>query len=224
MSWLLVLACTGSPTGADGTCAQLSDPLLVSECVFSALESSATPSATLCRPLVDSAAQECHFRLAERTDNPAYCVQAGAQEDSCRLHLYSQRMPRWLSDDVEFQDIAMQAPPHMSAVGLSAEDPRAWSATWRAALSARAPLDRGACDSLEPPMVREACRHTGIALFQDQLTRAASLGQDLCEGQLSPTLAPAPDPELDEVLARRRTQDLCAPSKLPPPSPGAGLP
>ena len=214
MSWLLVLACTGSPDGPATDCASLAPPLQA-ECVLSTIEDNPDPA--LCALVEGDAASECNFRIAERTDNPAHCQKAGPHEDACRLHIYSQRLPSWLPAQATLLEVAALAPERMEAVGLSPQDPRPWSATWRTVLAAHPPLDRSSCQALESPLQQAACLHTGIALFHDQLTRAASLGTDLCTGPLPPALAHAPDPALETALKRRRKHDLCEPSLLPPP-------
>ncbi len=217
MSWLLVFACTGSPDGPATDCATLTPPLRA-ECVLSTLESNPDPA--LCALVEGDAANECHFRIAEHTDNPARCKEAGPHADACRLHIFSQRLTSWLPMDAPLPQIADLAPEYMNAVGLSPQDPRPWSATWRTVLASRHPLDRSTCKALPSALQQAACLHTGIALFHDQLTRAASLGTDLCRGPLPPSLAHAPDPDLEHALKRRRENDLCEPSPLPPP-PGA---
>jgi hypothetical protein len=175
------------------------------------------PDPTLCALVEGEAAHECNFRMAERTDKPNLCQKAGPHADACRLHIYSQRLQSWLPGEATLPEIAALAPEKMEAVGLSSRDPRPWSATWRTVLAAHPPLDRSGCEALDSPMQKAACLHTGIALFHDQLTRAASLGTDLCAGPLPPALAHAPDPALETALKRRRENDLCEPSLLPPP-------
>jgi len=214
MLWLLVLACTGSPDGPATDCASLAPPLRA-ECVLTSIEDNPDPA--LCALVEGDAASECHFRIAENTDDPAFCKKAGPHEDSCRLHIYSQRLPSWLPAEASLVEVAALAPEKMEAVGLSSQDPRPWSATWRTVLAAHRPLDRSSCQPLQSTLQKAACLHTGIALFHDQLTRAASLGTDLCTGPLPPSLAHAPDPDLENALKRRRENDLCEPSLLLPP-------
>ncbi len=228
MFWLLVLACNGPQTHNEtqtGDCGSLDDYSLVSTCVLAAIESTPLTEDTqeLCDLLRDKDGYECHFRIAERTDTPAHCAQAGDFESICRLHVFSQRFSKWLDATLPLQEIAIQAPPFIAAVGISPNDPRPWSAIWRSALAAHSPLDRSLCRSLVDPMHQEACAHTAVALFQDQLTRAWTQGLNLCEGDLPKHIAPVPDPVLDNVLAMRRSQNLCTQSTLPPP-PGTALP
>jgi len=228
MVWLFVLACNGlqAPKQAPTQdCHSLGDYALISTCVLAAIESTSLRESDsyLCDILKDSDRDECHFRVAERTDTPALCARAGEFEGNCRMHVFSQRFHKWLDTKLPLQEIALQAPSFISDVGLSPADPRPWSAIWRSVLGANPPLDRSRCKSLLNTMHQDACAHTAIALFQDQLTRAWTQGLDLCEGDLPPHIAPVPDPILEETLALRRTQNLCTQSPLPPP-PGSSLP
>ncbi len=228
MIWLFVLACNGlqAPKQAPAQdCHSLGVYALISTCVLAAIESTSPSEINpgICEVLKDRDRDECHFRIAERTDAPALCAQAGEFEGSCRMHVFSQRFPKWLNTALPLQEIAEQAPSFISDVGLSSADPRPWSAIWRSVLGANPPLDRSRCQNLVNPMQQEACAHTAVALFQDQLTRGWTQGLDLCEGDLPPHLAPVPDPILEETLALRRSQNLCTKSPLPPP-PGDSLP
>ena len=228
MFWLFVLACNGSQSPQEAKtegCRALNDDALIATCVLAAVES--TPlvenANELCDLLKGKDRHECHFRLAERTDTPAHCAHAGDFEANCRLHVFSQRFPKWLKPTLPLQEIAIQAQSFIPEVGLASDDPRPWSAIWRSVLGSHSPLDRSLCTTLVDPMHREACAHTAVALFHDQLTRAWSQGIDLCKGELPNHLAPAPDPVLEDVLAKRREENLCTKSPLPPP-PGTTLP
>ncbi|MEE2751402.1 MAG: hypothetical protein VX519_08220 [Myxococcota bacterium] len=228
MFWLFVVACNGSSSKFEATpagCRALDDPSLLATCVLAEIESTPLPENAheFCDLLDEKDGNECHFRIAERTDNPTQCAHAGDFEANCRLHVFSQRFHKWLKPTLPFQEIAIQTPPFITDVGLAPEDPRPWSAVWRSVLGAHSPLDRSLCTSLVNPMHQEACAHTAVALFHDQLTRAWTQGIDLCTGALPPHLAPTPDPVFEDVLARRRKENLCTKSPFPPP-PGATLP
>ena len=102
----------------------------------------------------------------------------------------------------------------MEAADLLASDPRPWSATWRWMLPLHPPLDRSLCREIDDPIAREACLFTGLSLFEDQLNQGRDRGLDLCEGELPSALAYVPDSELDAILERRRSEDLCDPTAV----------
>lgn len=179
------------------------------ECVLAIVEACPKDprAAGWCASLSGVAHDECHFQLAERTGNLAACDDAGDFVDDCRLHLWSRVDVPAGRPLAEVVDVVRA---EMVARGIDPSDHRFWSATFRRALDQAPVLDRGACDALTDPALADACRHTAIALWHDKLNHERDFGAFPCDGgPLPPSLAHAPDPELDAILAERRAGDLC---------------
>ena len=218
------------PARAAALCAAIGEPGLSATCTWSAAEALAATDAAaakaLCGGLSAAGADECHFRLAEVTKDPALCAKAGAHADDCRLHLLSRDFSSWVPRGALPGSVEDAALAPIAAVGLSIDDPRPWSALYRWVLGAQRPLDRGLCAAVSDPMRREACLNTAVAVFNDQLSHLRDRGVDLCAGPLPTAATYAPDPALDAALAGRRAADLCDPSarQAPPPErlPGSG--
>ena len=95
----------------------------------------------------------------------------------------------------------------------SPDDPRPWSALYRALLEARTPLDRAVCDAASEPMLVESCRQTALAVYNDRLNRARDRLR-WCPGAPVPdALAHTEDPDLEAMLLRRAEEELCQGSR-----------
>lgn len=213
---LLLLACVGSASGdaadraryvaglASGDCAAIEDPTLRDDCRQATAEAPAD-----CEAVVDPTVRgECWFQLAEATSDASYCPRAAPFADDCAMHVLSRGFPTWLPKGVRPGEQEEAAAAHVAAAGLAADDIRPWSAYYRHVLGSTRPLDRAACDAVSDAARREACKRTGVSLYQDLLNHARDRGLYPCDGAPLPALlAYAPDPELDAVRASR--SDLC---------------
>jgi hypothetical protein len=199
----LSTACAGTlhadaEAARSGDCAAISDVSAQERC---------TSSAGNCDALTGRAANECRFRAAERASDAELCAHAGELADECRLHLVSRAFLREFPRARPGADDAA-AEILVTSAGLALDDPRPWSAWYRHALGAQVPIDRGRCASVTLPLRREACEHTGLALYNDRLNMARDRGLYPCDGGPLPILLQrAPDPELDALVASRT--DLC---------------
>ncbi len=158
-------------------------------------------------------AQECAFQVGERRTDPEACARAGAWADDCRLHLLSATFRAWVPRDARVDDPALLArlASEARAVGLNADDERAWSAWFRWVLDQQPSVDRAPCRALEPPL-DEACWQTGRALYEDRLNMARDRGLVPCDGGEPPRyLQTGGDAELDDRLRERTALDLCPP-------------
>lgn len=247
MIWALLLACTEppdpralhaealakletAPQEAAALCLRVTDPQLQADCAWATVErlgaEDLSASQALCAALPEADAGECWFRLAEASGQASLCERAGPHALDCRMHLLTRDLS-WMPANARPGSFEAEALAHVEAVGLTAEDPRPWSALYRWVLGRQRPLDRGSCAQAPDASRQEACAATALAHYNDLLNHLRDRGEALCEGDLPPAARYAPDPELDALLARRRAEDLCDPSarRAPPPEgplPGAG--
>jgi len=212
----VLLACAGAdPRGADdraryvaglasGECAGIRDDALRDDC-----REATAKAPSDCESVGDATLRgECWFQLAEATSDAALCPRAVPFVDDCALHVLSRAFPKWLPKAARPGEHEAEAAARITAAGLAADDMRPWSAFYRHVLGGTRPIDRSTCDKVENAARREACKRTGIAMYQDLLNHARDRGLYPCDGGPLPTLlAYAPDPELDAVIAARR--DLC---------------
>lgn len=200
---IALVACAGSGDAEAmlaGACADIADAAAREVCLAAADRCEDLPTGMN--------RDECHFRRAEKRGNIAGCAQAGSFQEQCRMHVFSAGFATWSSDPWVGRDEAVVA-GKIAEAGFGPDDPRPWSAWYRHALNARRPLDRAACRTVGVELRREACLHTGIALYQDLLNVARDRKLYPCGGPLPPLLQTAPDPELDAVRASRT--DVCSP-------------
>lgn len=233
--WLaLALACTrpddahayptalaavrAAPAQAAERCAPLVDPALRGDCVTAGAELLAATDASAAAALCDRAGEarhqdECRFQVAERSGDPARCADAGRFAEDCRMHLWS----RWVHDAITPTlgpgAVESTARAQLAAYGFAPDDPRPWSALYRALLEARTPLDRAVCDAAAEPMLVESCRQTALAVYNDRLNRARDRLR-WCPGAPVPdALAHTEDPDLEAMLLRRAEEELCQGSR-----------
>lgn len=202
-AFALSLGCGGTLRGdaeaaRAGDCAKVSDAGAQERCRSAAGD---------CASLAGRAADECHFRAAESAGDASACADAGTLADECRLHVLSRAFARELPRGKVGADDETAA-ARITAAGLAVDDPRPWSAWYRHALGAHVPIDRSSCASAASSLRREACEHTGLALYNDRLNMARDRGLYPCDGGALPgLLRHAPDPEIDALVAAR--DDLC---------------
>jgi hypothetical protein len=192
-------------------CRDLSDSVRF-ECVIAAVEAAPRDQEApeWCDLLTGSNLDECRFQLAERTRDLAGCARAGAYADDCRLHVFSELVPEIWPKQGDFAAGVTAVRSEMLAVGIAPDDYRFWSAAFRHGLLARRPFDRQACSVAGDPALVDACRHTGLAVYQDLLNHERDFGHFPCDGAPLPeTLAHTADPDLDAIIAERRPRDLC---------------
>ncbi len=189
---------------ASGACADIRDDALRDDC----REATAKAPAD-CEAVGDATLRgECWFQLAEATSDAALCPRATPFVDDCALHVLSRAFPKWLPKASRPGEHEAEAAARIAEAGLAADDMRPWSAFYRHVLGSTRPIDRSTCDKVDDPARREACKRTGIAMYQDLLNHARDHALYPCDGGPLPSvLAHAPDPELDAVIAGRR--DLC---------------
>ncbi len=189
-----------------GACETITDPALRDDCHLAASKAPADCG----RIEAEKVRGECWFQIAEKTRDPALCAKATPFVDDCALHVLSQAFPKAIpagSRPGEHEDAAEAL---ILSSGLAVTDMRPWSAWYRWVLGGMQPLDRAACAGVADPDRREACTHTGVALYQDLLNNARDRGLYPCDGgPLPPYLQTTPDPELDALRASRT--DLCPP-------------
>ena len=181
---------------ATGDCAGIQDDALAEDCHVQAAD---------CDGLSGASSDECWFRHAEKTDDPADCGRAGSFADDCRMHLFTRAI-----EDIRAEVGGDESPVGEAALaaGLEPDDIRPWSAWYRTALSRQRPLDRSRCALVSEPSHREACEKTGLALYADRLNRARDQHTWPCHGEELPAaLRYSVDPDIDAMIARRT--DLC---------------
>ncbi len=199
-----------------GDCATVKDVALSDDCWITAASrrpaGAASQSARtgLCAHVVtDGDKGECAFAVAELLGTPELCRDAGPFADDCALHVVSAVFARQSTLDEG------EARAQITLAGLAADDPRPWSAYFREVLGRKQPLAPSTCDSASPAL-KEGCRQTARALFDDRLNQARDRRQFTCtDGQPTPPwpFAWEPDPVLDAAFASRG--DLCTPLDVP---------
>lgn len=213
---LLLLACFDESAGdaedraryvaglASGECEGVRDAKLRDDC----REATAKAPAD-CAAVADPTIRgECWFQLAESTQDASLCPRAAPFADDCALHVLSRGFAAWLPKKARPGEQEGAAATRMVAAGLDVGDMRPWSAFYRHLLGSTRPIDRSSCDAVADPARREACKRTGITMYQDLLNHARDRKLYPCDGGPLPSLlAYAPDPELDAVRAART--DLC---------------
>ena len=128
--------------------------------------------------------------------------------EDCALHVLSATFATWVPANARPGDDEAEVERRIAASGLSGTDPRPWSAYYRWILGQQQPLDRGSCASAGTAERRDACTHTGVAVYNDLLNYARDRHTYPCDGgDLPAALQTAPDPELDALRASRT--DLC---------------
>ncbi|MDP2307862.1 MAG: hypothetical protein Q8P18_17685 [Pseudomonadota bacterium] len=219
MILLLVACATPSPRASDpdaddraryveglasGECEPIRDAALRDDCREATAEAPAD-----CEAVGDATVRgECWFQLAESTKDASLCPRAVPFADDCALHVLSRGFATWLPKGARPGEHEASAEARITAAGLAVDDMRPWSAFYRQVLGGTRPIDRAACDAVAAPARREACKRTGITMYQDLLNHARDRKLYPCDGGPLPALlAYAPDPELDAVRAARR--DLC---------------
>lgn len=221
---LLLLACAGgdgAPSAedrarfvaalADGRCGAVEAPALRDDCWLAV---AARTGDDVCGEVGDAELRgECWFQLAERRRDAALCPKAAPYAVDCALHVLSSGFAELTRGGVRPGEKEDDVAARIAASGLAADDMRPWSAWYRWVLGGMRPLDRSACDAVADPDRREACRRTGLALYDDLLNHARDTGTFPCDGgPLPAALQHAPDPELDARRAARAdaaTGDLC---------------
>lgn len=229
MTLLLLLACGRLPADAVAypqalaavaarpaqtlaRCAPVSSETLRADCVISGAErlavADANAAAALCGALPEGASRdECAFQVAEKSGSPARCAAAGRFADDCRLHLWSQDLPKLLPAGADPGEVEAAATAALAAHGFAADDLRPWSALYRELLGRQRPLDRGRCAQAPTPDLVEACQRTGAALYGDRLNHARDFDHFPCGGGPTPALLQtAPDPDLEAMVAERRAR------------------
>lgn len=214
MALLLLLACSrGADDIAtyraaldDGRCERIVDPWRRDDCWIHRTEVDQRPH---CDRVTDARQQgECWFVLAEATLDPALCPRATPFADDCALHVLSLGFRALGEPGTVPGEHEVEVARRIAAAGLAPDDLRPWSAWYRQVLAGQRPLDRGACDRVADPARAEACRRTGLALYQDRLNHARDHHLWPCDGgPLPPSLATTPDPAIDALVAART--DLC---------------
>ena len=154
---------------------------------------------------------ECLFQIAERSDDPSRCGQAGRFADDCRLHLWSRDLRELLPTHARPGEVETAASAALARYGFEADDNRPWSALYRELMARQRPLDRAACASAPTEAQQEACWNTGRSVYQDRLNVARDRHLAPCDGgELHAMLQTTPDPELEAMLQSRMKADLCA--------------
>ena len=214
MSLLLLLACPApGPDVAtyrraleDGRCGDVRDDRLRDDCWLHRTQVDGRP---WCDEVEAPAMQgECWFVLAESLADPSLCPKATPFADDCALHVLSLGFRAMGEPGTRPGEHEAEVADRIARAGLAADDLRPWSAWYRQVLAGLVPFDRAACDAVPDPAHREACRRTGLALYNDRLNHARDHHLWPCAGEPLPaSLSHTEDPELDALVASRT--DLC---------------
>ncbi len=213
------------PAAAWEACEPIMDPGLLGDCRLAVMERWASRKGAHSEELLARCASlqpqrtawECAFQVGERRGDPGACAQAGDFADDCRLHLLSRGLRAWVGAEASAAEPVLheRLRAETAAVELPEDDPRAWSAFFRAALDKPRLLSRAPCRVLGVPL-QEICLETGRSLYDDRLNRARDRGLYPCEGaELPAMLHIDEDPELEALRAKRHERDLCPPGGQP---------
>lgn len=202
-------AVAADPSATAEHCGGLRTPAARGDCVLHGVErlarSDAPAAAELCGLLEGLDADECFFQVAERSRQPARCADAGRFAEDCRMHAWTVAVPKLGSPATPPDVWADRLTEAAADLGFAADDPRPWIAASRHLLGRSLPLDRGWCDGwAEAP--RAACRQAGLGLLHDRINHARDSGKWTCGEPVPELLAVASDPELEAVLAERRSE------------------
>lgn len=204
-----------TPAAAEETCAALELPELRAECITAAVERLATKDPalahSLCGGLPPSIGRdECFFQRAERSADPTACEDAGRFAMDCRMHLWTQVVVQAVPGGAAPGSFEEELSITAAEAGFEAEDPNPWIPVYRRALGMRRPLDRASCNQAGTELRVATCRNAGVQLYNDLLNHARDTQSFPCAGgPMPPTLAYTADPELDALVAERRSRDLC---------------
>jgi len=214
MPLVLLLACSGGSDDIatyraaldDGRCGRIADPWRRDDCWVHRTGVEQVPH---CDEVTDPRLRgECWFVLAEATVDPSVCPKATPFADDCALHVLSLGFRALGEPGTEPGAQEGEVARRIAAAGLAPDDLRPWSAWYRQVLSGQRPLDRGSCAAVTDPARADACRRTGLALYQDRLNHARDNRLWPCEGgPLPASLTTTPDAEIDALVASR--SDLC---------------
>lgn len=206
-----------APADAATACAAVHPPALHADCVIAGVErlvrADAPAARALCASLPRPGRDECAFRLAEGSGEPADCADAGAFVTDCRMHLWSRRVEAALPADGGPADWAQVLGPEVPAFGLDPAAEAPWIAVFRAGFGRTARLDLSGCAAVAAaagPTAAAACPRAAEGLLHDRWNHARDTGGAPCTGPLPPSLDPGSDPALQAVIARRRAEPPCA--------------
>ena len=203
------------PEQAATTCATLPSGVLRADCITAAAERLAggdpAAAAALCGGLEAGVGRdECHFQVAEQSTDPRWCAQAGRFEGDCAMHLWTQTLQQQLPHGLGPGEVEALVEPLLATHGFAPEDGRPWIALYRMVHGSRRPVDRPGCARAPRPVLVKLCQDAALDLYGDLLNHARDTGTFPCDGGPLPALlAAVPDPELEALVARRRTEDLC---------------
>lgn len=202
-----------APGRAVELCASVRRVELRDDCILAGVEALASEdpsgaSALCARVEGEVSRDECAFQVAERSGDPKRCADAGRFVDDCRMHLWSRDLRGRLKPGARPGDVEAELQSRLADYGFQADDPRPWSALYRELLSRQRPLDRASCAEAPTDAQREACRQTGISVYDDRLNMARDRHLVRCGEALPGLLETTADPELDALRARRWSE-LC---------------
>jgi len=210
-------AVAAQPEQASTLCAAVTEPDLHADCVTAAVErlGDAELGGSLCASLPEGAGRdECVFQLAESSGQPGLCDGAGRYADDCKLHLWTATLLQELPREARPAQAEALIPPLLEGHAFEDGDGRPWVAVYRMLMGARRPFDRALCDEIPHEERRQICRDASRDLYQDLLNRARDRDRFPCDGSPLPSeLVFTPDPELEALIERRRTEDLCPPPR-----------
>ena len=160
------------PEAAAELCARLMGGTSRADCVLHGVErlagDNAEAAATLCATLHGLGADECYFQLAERSGEVERCARAGRFEEDCRMHAWSQRVPKLAGASDPSEVWGRRIATGAREMGFEESDARPWIAAARHVLGLRLPLDRSPCAAWPADAV-EPCREAGLGLFHDRI-------------------------------------------------------
>lgn len=206
-----------SPAAAAAACAPVRPPPLHADCVMAGVErlsrADAPAARALCAALPSPGRDECAFRLAEGSGEPADCAQAGAFVTDCRMHLWSRHVDAALPTAGAPAAWAAALAPEIPAFGLDPTADAPWVAVFRAGFGRAPQLDPSGCAAVAAvagPVAAAACPRAAEGLLHDRWNHARDTGAAPCTGPLPPALDPGADPTLQAVITRRRAEPPCA--------------
>lgn len=163
------------PTLAHTECPSISQALHRDECWLVALDQMRNASRTdlenICHMLSEKSG-ECWFRVAEKSNDAAYCEQATPFELDCRHH----QLSRWLfrNKHTDWETITGYA----QSVGLDIERDETLTILYRHLLSQTPSIDPTVCTNSRHP---EMCIRAGTGMYRDRLRFAESQNHFPCD-------------------------------------------
>lgn len=207
------------PVAAMARCRDLGDAARA-DCVVAAAEGDA--AAALEQGWCDVPArsedrEECRFVLAERLDRLDLCVRAGRFADDCRVHLWRNRVPRYMPPDQPLPDLVPKVRRELLEQGFDPDDEALWVASFAHYHEQSPDLGRSRCRAIEHSRLARLCWDVAREPFEERIGSAWTSGAVSCDAAALPPELAGMDPEL-RALFDQEWGARCA--GKPPPAEG----